>query len=74
MLLFDKQPSCEGSDIKSGLKVKQLAKWPPKLKMLMQKNFDFGLWVKNFTFSILSSLKLNFFTSFFGTWQFNCVQ
>ena len=52
--------------IKNGLKVKQLAKQPPTLKMLMQKILV-GLWVKKFTFSILSSLKLNFSTTFFGT-------
>ena len=45
--------------IKNGLKVKQLSKQPPTLKTLMQKIL-FGLWVRNFNFSILSSLKLNF--------------
>ena len=45
--------------IKNGLKVRQLAKQPPTLKTLMQKIL-FGLWVRNFNFSILSSLKLNF--------------
>ena len=49
-----------------GLKVKQLAKQPPALKMLMQKKL-IELWVKNFTFPILSSLKLNFSTTSFGT-------
>ena len=46
-------------------KVKQLAKQPLTLKTLMQKIFV-GLWVKNFTFSIVSSLKLNFSTTVFG--------
>ena len=41
--------------LKNGLKVKQ----PPTLKTLIQKIL-FGLWVRNFNFSILSSLKLNF--------------
>ena len=49
------------SNIKNGLKVKQLAKKPPTLKTLINaKNFGIGLWVKSFTFLILSSLKLNF--------------
>ena len=34
---FFKQPSCKGSNIKNGLKVKQLAKQPSTLKTLMQK-------------------------------------
>ena len=46
-------------------KVKQLTKQPLTLKTLMQKIFV-GLWVKNFTFSIVSSLKLNFSTTVFG--------
>ena len=54
-----------GSNVKNGVKVKQLAKQPPKLKMLMQKILV-GLWVKNFTFSNLISLKLNFSTAFFS--------
>ena len=45
--------------VKNGLKVKQLAKQHPTLKMLIQK-----FWLK---FSILSSLKLNFSTNFFAT-------
>ena len=63
---FYKQPSCWGSNIKYGLKIKQLAKQPSTLKMLMQKILV-GLWVKNFTFSISSSLKLNFYITVFGT-------
>ena len=35
---FYKQPSCSTSNIKNGLKVKQLAKQPPMLKTLLQKN------------------------------------
>ena len=62
---FYKQPSCKGSNIKNGLEVKQLAKQPSTLKTLMQKILV-GLWVKNFTFSILSLLKLNFSTTVFG--------
>ena len=62
---FYKQPSYKGSNIKNGLKVKQLAKQPSTLKMLMQKILV-GLWVKNFTFSVLSLLKLNFSTTVFG--------
>ena len=62
---FYKQPSCWGSNVKYGLKIKQLAKQPSTLKMLMQKILV-GLWVKNFTFSILSLLKLNFSTTVFG--------
>ena len=34
---FYKQPSCQGSNVKNGLKVRQLAKQPPMLKALMQK-------------------------------------
>ena len=51
---------------KNGLKVKQLAKQPPELKMLMQ-GILVGFWVKNFTFLILISLKLNFSRTAFGT-------
>ena len=36
---FYKQPSCSGSSVKNGLKVKQLAKQPLTLKMLLQKMF-----------------------------------
>ena len=46
------------SNVKNDLKVKQLAKQLPTLKTLMQKILV-GLWVKNFTLSILSSLKLS---------------
>ena len=53
-----------GLNVKNGLKVKQLAKWLPTLQTLMQKTFVIGLWVKKFTFSILSLLKLNFSTIF----------
>ena len=60
-----KQPSHQGSNIKNSLKVKQLAKQPPTLKRLMQTSLV-GLWVKNFTFSMLSSLKLNFSTTVFS--------
>ena len=56
------------SNVKNGLKVEQLAKQPPMLKTLMLKLLV-GLQVKSFTFSILSSLKLNFST----TRQLNCV-
>ena len=35
---FSKQPSCLGFSIKNGPKVKQLAKQPPTLKMLLQKD------------------------------------
>ena len=63
---FYKQPSCKGSNVKNGVKVKQLAKQTSTLKTLMQKNLV-GLWVKNFTHSILSLLKLNFSTTVFGT-------
>ena len=51
--LFNKQPSCSGSNVKNGLKVKQLAKQPTTLKMFMQKILV-GLWVKNLTFSIVN--------------------
>ena len=37
---FFKQLSCYGSNVKNELKVKQLAKQPPTLKMLMQKNWS----------------------------------
>ena len=65
-VFFNKHPSCWGSKVKNGLKVKQLAKQPPTLKTLIQ-NFLAEHWVNNLTFSILSSLKLNFFTTVFGT-------
>ena len=51
------------NQVKNGVKVKQLAKQPPTLKTLMQKILV-RLGVKKFTFSILSSLKLNFFQPF----------
>ena len=63
---FYKQPSCQGSNVKSDLKIKQLAEQPSMLKMLMQKNLV-GLRVKNFNFSISSLLKLNFYTTVSGT-------
>ena len=34
---FNKQPVCSGYNVKNGLKIKQLAKQPPTLKMLLQK-------------------------------------
>ena len=60
-------------NVKNGLKVKQLAKQALTLKTLMQKILV-GLWVKNFTFSMLSSLNLNFCTTFFFLVQINCMQ
>ena len=45
---------------------------PPTLKTLMQKILV-GLKVQSFTFSMLSSLKLNFSTTFFLV-QLNCVK
>ena len=68
---FYKQPSCSGSNVKNGLNVKKLAKQRSLLKTLMQRNLV-GLWTKNFTFLILSSLKLNFSTTV--SVQLNCVQ
>ena len=59
---FYKQLSCQGSKNK---KVKQLAKQPLSLKMLMQKNLV-RLRVKNFTFLVVSSLNLNFSTAVSG--------
>ena len=59
---FYKQPSCYGSNVNNGLKVKQ----PLTLKTLTQKMLV-EFWVKNFTFSILSSMKLNLSTTVFGT-------
>ena len=38
LIFFHKQPSCSGFNVKNGLKVKQLAKQPPTLITLMQKN------------------------------------
>ena len=46
----------------------QPAKQPPTLKTLLQKILV-RLWVKEFTFSIFSSLKLNFSTAVFDTTQ-----
>ena len=57
-------PSCEVSKFENGLKVKQLTKQLPTLKTLMQTILD-RVWVKNFTFSILCSMKLNFPTQLF---------
>ena len=51
------------NQVKNGVKVQQLAKQPPTF---MQKIL-IGLWAKYFTFPILSSLKLNFSTTFFST-------
>ena len=50
------------------IKIIQLSKQPPTLKMLMQKILV-GLWVKNFTFSTFSSLKLNLSTIVFCSMQ-----
>ena len=69
--VFYKQPSYWEFNVKNGLKVKQIAKQPPTLKRLMQKNLV-KLWVNNLTFSILSSLQLNFSTIVLA--QLNCVQ
>ena len=63
---FYEQLICEGSNVKNGLKVKQLAKQPPTLNVLMQKNLV-GPWLKNVIFSILNSLKLSFCTTVNGT-------
>ena len=63
---FYKQTGCSESNIKNGLKVKKLAKQPPTLRTLMQKKFV-ELWINNLTFPILSSLKLKFSTTVFGT-------
>ena len=52
----------------------KMVKQPPTLKTLMQKILELNSGVKNFTFSILSSLELNFFTTFLVMWQINCVQ
>ena len=46
---FYKQSSWYGSNVKNGIKVKQLAKQPATLKTLMQKILV-GLWVKQFKF------------------------
>ena len=35
-VFFNKQPSCLGSNVKNGPKIKQLAKQPPTLKKLLQ--------------------------------------
>ena len=53
------------SNVKNGLKIRQLAKQPPTLKPLTQKILG-ELWVNNLTFSISSSLKLNFTIIVFG--------
>ena len=47
-------------------KVKQLADQPPTLKTLLQKILV-GLSVKNFTFSVFTTLKLKFSTTAFDT-------
>ena len=49
--LFNKQPSCRRSNAKNGLKVKQLAKQPPTIKTLMQKNFGWILSKKFYFFN-----------------------
>ena len=64
MFFFISNQVDKGLNAKNCLKFKQLGKQPPTLKTLMQKVLV-GLRVKNFTFSILSSLKLNFSTTFF---------
>ena len=71
-VLFNKQPSFKWSYVKNDVKIKQLAKQPPTLKTLMQQVL-IRLCVKNFVFSILSSRKLNFFTTILDLWQLNCV-
>ena len=52
----------------------KMVKQPTTLKTLMQKILELNSGVKNFTFSILSSLEPNFFTTFLVMWQINCVQ
>ena len=47
---FYKQPSCSTSNIKNGLKVKQLAKQPPMLKTLLQKNCGWTMSKKKIIF------------------------
>ena len=61
---FNKQLTSSGSNVKNGLKGKQLAKQLPTLKKLIQKIL-LELWVYNFIFSILSSL--NFSATVFYT-------
>ena len=46
-----KQPSCWGSNVKNGLKIKQLAKQRPTLKTLLQKNFGWTLRKKLYFFN-----------------------
>ena len=63
---FNKQLTSSGSNVKNGLKGKQL----PTLKKLIQKIL-LELWVYNFTFSILSSLNFSatvFYTTLLCTW------
>ena len=48
---------------KNGVKGKQLAKQPPTL----MQNIFVRPWIKSLIFSISSSLKLNFSTTFFAT-------
>ena len=74
--LFNKQPSCRRSNAKNGLKVKQLAKQPPTIKTLMQKNFGWILSKKfyffNFKFTEAKFLQ-NCFWHNFGAillWKF----
>ena len=63
---LSKQVAIGLSNGENGLKVKQLAKETPTLRTLMQKNLVEFL-VNDLTFSILSSLKLNFSTTVSGT-------
>ena len=63
-MFFNKQPKLLRSSIKNGLKIKQLAKQPPTLKMLLETNLV-ELWVKSFTFPVFSSPNLNFSATVF---------
>ena len=63
ILVFYKQSSFEGSNVKNGLKVKQFAEQPPTLKTLMQ-NFGWTL-SKKFYFFSFKFIKAKFLHNFF---------
>ena len=69
----NKDDKCFQFAVTVDLKVKQLAKQTPTLKMLMQKILV-GPWVKHFTFFNFKFTEANLYSTVFGTTYSTCVQ
>ena len=69
----NKDDKCFQFAVTVDLKVKQLAKQTPTLKMLMQKILV-GSWVKHFTFFNFKFTEANLYSTVFGTTYSTCVQ